>query len=473
MATAAAGGSNAQSVRLTLWILLTVYVFNFIDRQIVNILAEPIARDLKLSDTQIGLMTGLAFALFYTVLGIPIAHFADRPGTNRPRLIAVALALWSAMTALCGLAQNFVQLLLARIGVGVGEAGCTPPAHSLIADIVTPERRASALAFYSLGIPLGTLLGMIIGGTLVDWMGWREAFVIVGLPGVALALVVWFVLKDPRRSDAATLVRAQGQSAELPLRQAVSEVIGSRAFVLLLLAGSAASFLAYGKTTWTTIFFQRTHDLTPGQVGLWFGLLAGAAGMLGTWLGAIWLTASARRTAATCSARLQSAWRWRCRWRLLPTKRQAGRWRSRCCSYRQCSTHSITARPILPRRGWCRSRRERLQRRCCCSSRTSSGWGWGRCSSGCCQTCCNRPMARILCATCSTVRRCWGWFRRSSSGAAACTSMPSLTGRVRAAPPSGKLEAKRSLSRLFELMTCHTHLHQGGSQQPKESVVRS
>ena len=285
MATAAASGTGAQSVRLTLWILLAVYVFNFIDRQIVNILAEPIARDLELSDTQIGLMTGLAFALFYTVLGIPLARYADRQTTSRPRLIATALALWSAMTALCGLAQNFWQLLIARIGVGVGEAGCTPPAHSLISDMVPPEKRSSALAFYSLGIPIGTLLGMIIGGTLADLVGWREAFVIVGLPGVALALVVWFVLKDPRRADAAAVLRAQSQPAALPLGQAVGEVMRSRAFLLLLAAGSAAAFLAYGKTTWTTIFFQRTHDLTPGQVGLWFGLIAGVGGMLGTWLG--------------------------------------------------------------------------------------------------------------------------------------------------------------------------------------------
>jgi len=276
---------DSGPVRLTLWVLLVVYVFNFVDRQIVNILAEPIARDLKLSDTQIGLMTGLAFALFYTVLGIPIARFADRPTTSRPQLIAGALAIWSAMTALCGVAQNFWQLLIARIGVGVGEAGCTPPAHSLISDMVPPERRASALAFYSLGIPIGTLLGMIIGGTLADRVGWREAFVIVGLPGVALALVVWFVLKDPRRADAAAMLRAKGQPAALPLGQAVREVMRSRAFVLLLFAGSAASFLSYGKTTWTTIFFQRTHEMTPGQVGLWFGIIGGVGGILGTWLG--------------------------------------------------------------------------------------------------------------------------------------------------------------------------------------------
>ena len=285
MASTTVTGAGTRSVRVTLWILLTVYVFNFIDRQIVNILAEPIAKDLKLSDTQIGLMTGLAFALFYTVLGIPIARFADRATTSRPKLIAVALAVWSAMTALCGMAQNFVQLLLARIGVGVGEAGCTPPAHSLISDMVPPEKRASALAFYSLGIPVGTLLGMVIGGTLADLMTWRDAFVIVGLPGVGLALIVWFVLKDPRQADAAAILEAKSQPAALPLGQAVAEVMRSRAFVLLLFAGSAASFLAYGKTTWTTIFFQRTHDMTPGQVGLWFGLLSGVGGMLGTWLG--------------------------------------------------------------------------------------------------------------------------------------------------------------------------------------------
>ena len=188
------------SVRVTLWILLIVYIFNFIDRQIVNILAEPIRMELGLSDTQIGLMTGLAFALFYTVLGLPIARFSDRSTTNRPWLIGGALAIWSAMTALCGLAQNFAQLLLARIGVGVGEAGCTPPAHSLIADLVEPSKRASALAFYALGIPVGTLLGMFIGGLLADAVGWRNAFLIVGLPGLILAIIVFTTLKDPRRT---------------------------------------------------------------------------------------------------------------------------------------------------------------------------------------------------------------------------------------------------------------------------------
>ena len=291
MASAPAQPAAHRGVTATLWILLIVYIFNFIDRQIVNILAEPIARDLNLSDTQIGLMTGLAFALFYTILGLPIARYADRPTTNRSRLIAVALAIWSAMTALCGLAQNFVQLLLARIGVGVGEAGCTPAAHSLISDIVPKERRASALAFYALGIPVGTLMGMIIGGLLADAVGWRMAFVVVGIPGVLLAFVVVALLKDPRLSGLGTAAPSEpdatvpGKALHLRIREMLAPVLGSPAMVLLLVAASSASFLSYGKTTWATIFFQRTHDLSPGEVGLYFGIVNGIAGIAGTILG--------------------------------------------------------------------------------------------------------------------------------------------------------------------------------------------
>lgn len=285
MATAAPAAEPRSAVRATLWILLVVYIFNFIDRQIVNILAEPIAKDLGLSDTQIGLMTGLAFALFYTTLGLPIARYSDRPTTNRPRLIAIALATWSLMTALCGMAQNFVQLLLARIGVGVGEAGCTPPAHSLIADLVEPSKRASALAFYALGIPVGTLLGMMIGGLLADWLGWRKAFLVVGLPGIVMALFVWSYLREPRHRESAAAIQAKSADGAMPFGQAMKSVMSSRAFVLLLVAGSAAAFLSYGKTTWTTIFFQRTHGLSPGEVGFWFGIVNGAAGIFGTWCG--------------------------------------------------------------------------------------------------------------------------------------------------------------------------------------------
>ena len=187
------------------------------------------------------------------------------------------------MTALCGLANSFVQLLLARIGVGVGEAGCTPAAHSLIADRVAPQRRASAMAFYALGIPLGSLLGMMIGGYLADEVGWRKAFMLVGAPGLVLALFVLWLIKDRDRE-----VRVQADAPAEGLLRTVAVLFASRTFVIMLAAASACSFLSYGKATWTTIYFQRNHGLTPGEVGFWFGLWGGLAGMAGTWLGG-WL----------------------------------------------------------------------------------------------------------------------------------------------------------------------------------------
>lgn len=276
------GAGKLTSERLLLWTLLAVYVLNFLDRQIVTILAEPIRRELGLSDTQLGLMTGLAFALFYAVLGIPIARYADRPGSNRVGLISVSLLLWSGMTALCGAAQNFGQLLLARVGVGVGEAGCTPAAHSLIADAVPTERRASAIAFYGMGIPIGSLLGMVIGGLLADAVGWRWAFMVVGLPGVLLAAFVWFVLRDPRRSGVVSIV---APAPALSARAALREVFGSRAFVLLAIAAGMVAFLGYGKTAWAAIFFIRSFGLTPGETGLTLGIVGGLSSLLGTWAG--------------------------------------------------------------------------------------------------------------------------------------------------------------------------------------------
>lgn len=276
---------DRQYVRYTLWVLLAVYILNFLDRQIVNILAEPIKRDLGLSDTQVGLMTGLAFALFYAVLGIPIARYADAPQSNRVGLISVSLALWSGMTVLCGVAQNFVQLLMARVGVGVGEAGCTPAAHSLITDTVAPDRRASAIAFYGLGIPIGGLLGMVIGGLLADAYGWRSAFVVVGLPGLLMALVVWFTMREPRRHRIAT---AADTARRATFKEAMAEIRASKAFLPLAVAAGSVAFLSYGKGVWTTIFFQRTHGLSPGETGLWLGIGYGLAGVAGTWLGG-WL----------------------------------------------------------------------------------------------------------------------------------------------------------------------------------------
>ncbi len=278
----AANPSSAQaSTRLLMWTLLVIYVFNFLDRQIVNILAHEISRDLGLSDTQIGLMTGLAFAVFYTFLGIPIARYADRPRTNRARLITLSLGLWSLMSAACGLAQNFVQLLLARIGVGVGEAGCTPAAHSIITDAVPREKRASAIAFYGLGIPIGSLIGMAVGGALSDVIGWRKTFLVVSIPGLLFALTLPFLLRDPARHVAA----GQAATQQQPFFQALRQIMSSRAFVLVLLGASFTAFLSYGKGVWVTILFQRNFGLSAADTGFWLGITGGLSSMLGTWLG--------------------------------------------------------------------------------------------------------------------------------------------------------------------------------------------
>ncbi len=279
-----ASTSVAAKTRTMLWVLLIVYILNFLDRQIVNILAEPIARDLKLSDSDIGLMTGLAFALFYTFLGLPIARYADRPSTNRVGLISVSLAIWSGMTVLCGMAQNFVQLLLARIGVGVGEAGCTPAAHSLITDAVEPAKRSSAIAFYGLGIPIGSLLGLIVGGIVNDLWGWRVAFMVVGVPGLLLAFMVPMFIKEVRARGADTTATT-GASGALSIGQALREVFSTRAFVYIAIAASFTAFLGYGKGVWALILFQRSHGLSAGETGLLLGVALGIAGILGTWLG--------------------------------------------------------------------------------------------------------------------------------------------------------------------------------------------
>jgi MFS family permease len=283
MATQAPADSPTNS-HVLLGTLLVIYILNFLDRQIVNILAEPISAELGLNDIQIGLMTGLAFALFYTILGVPIARYADRPHSNRVTIISVSLAAWSAMTALCGLAQNFVQLLLARIGVGVGEAGCTPAAMSLITDAVPPEKRSSAIAFYGLGVPIGSLLGLVIGGVLADIYGWRVAFLAVGLPGVLLALFVPIVLRDPRFVGPIKPSRADS-APPLPFLTAVREMAKSPTYVLLMAGAAFTAFLAYGKGVWAVILFQRSFGLSPGMTGLLLGVTLGLAGVAGTWFG--------------------------------------------------------------------------------------------------------------------------------------------------------------------------------------------
>ncbi|MBU6372583.1 MAG: MFS transporter [Alphaproteobacteria bacterium] len=281
-------------VNYALGLLLVIYTLNFLDRQIVNILAEPIKQDLGLSDTQLGLLTGLAFAVVYTVLGIPIARYADRPTANRVTIIAIALSVWSAFTAVCGLAQNFLQLTLARIGVGVGEAGCTPPAHALISDKVPPEKRASALALYSMGVPLGSLLGLALGGMIADTLGWRWGFILVGLPGLLLAVITVTTLKEPRRFAAmqATIAAAKPSTS---FTSALRELGRKKAYWNACFAAAVISFLGYGQIAFFGSFFVRVHGMPIGEIGLLLGLMIGISGVLGTFIGGQIADAAAKR----------------------------------------------------------------------------------------------------------------------------------------------------------------------------------
>jgi len=281
--------------RYALWVLLIIYTLNFLDRQVVNILAEPIKRDLGLADWQLGMMTGLAFAIFYTVLGIPIARIAETK--NRPYIIGASVAAWSAFTVLCGFTQNFWQLILARIGVGVGEAGCTPPAHSLITDYVPKEKRASAIAFYSIGTPLGTLAGMAMGGLIADAYGWRAAFMVAGAPGVLFALIAAFTLVEPRKKMAAEM--AARASSQISFAGALAVLATKKTFWLVALAASIKAFIGYGHAPFTASFFFRNHGAeiaelaamfglkSAGFLGLALGLIGGTAGVIGAWLGGV------------------------------------------------------------------------------------------------------------------------------------------------------------------------------------------
>jgi MFS family permease len=277
-----------------LTMLVIVYVFNFLDRQIVTILAEPIKVDLGLSDTQIGLMSGLAFAIFYTVLGIPIARLADR--ANRVTIISVALVIWSGMTAVCGMAQNFAQMLAARIGVGVGEAGCSPPAHSLIADYFPAEQRASALSIYALGIPIGSILGLLAGGWIAEFYGWRMAFFLVGVPGVLLAIVFKLTVREPLRGMSDTAAAAAAAAGgQLPLGATIRTLLRNRTMVHMAIGGALTAFVGYGLGQWLPAYFIRTHGLGVGETATYFGLVLGVASAAGTFLGGAVADRLARR----------------------------------------------------------------------------------------------------------------------------------------------------------------------------------
>ncbi|MBA4339536.1 MFS transporter [Hyphomonas sp.] len=271
--------TSAPNISGRAWVLAVLtltYTFNHVDRQILVILLEPIKAEFGLSDGQVGWLTGLSFAAFYATLGIPVAMWADRG--NRRNIISLALALWSAMTALSGLAQNFWHLLLARMGVGVGEAGGTPPATSMIADLYPPQERAMALGIYTSGIGLGIMAGFALGGYIYELYGWRAAFFAAGIPGLILALIVRFGIKEPVRG----LADQRRDDGPAPSLGETLRFIFSQSSYLWLLAGclliciSANAFLVF-----TSSHLQRTYSLTPGEVSLPLGILIGGVGSLG------------------------------------------------------------------------------------------------------------------------------------------------------------------------------------------------
>ena len=275
----------APGANYALAVLFIVMMLNFLDRQIISILAEPVKRDLGLSDTQVGLMSGLSFALFYTTLAIPVAALADR--WNRSRIIAIALAIWSAMTVLCGMAGNFVQLFLARIGVGVGEAGSAPASHSLIADLFPPERRSGALGIFGMSIPIGAFFAFAGGGWIVENISWRAAFVAAGLPGIVIAFVVWFTVRDPRGNIPLSEALKHDPS-RLSFKDGLSALSGKGAYWHLVAAGALVQFVAYGFASFYGGFFVRIHGMGYAELGLKLGVMVGLVGAFASWIGGIY-----------------------------------------------------------------------------------------------------------------------------------------------------------------------------------------
>jgi predicted MFS family arabinose efflux permease len=263
--------------------LLTVgYSFNFIDRQLLAILQEAIKVDLVLSDSQLGLLTGFAFAVFYVTAGIPIARWADH--SNRRNIISLAIFIWSFMTAISGLAQNYTQLLLARIGVGVGEAGGSPPSHSIISDIFPAEKRASAIGFYSMGVSIGIMFGFLFGGWLNEFFGWRLTFMVVGVPGIILAIIIRKTLAEPIRGSLEKRVVPTGA---VPFGQVLAVLWSRSSFRHMAMGAALNAFAGYSMVSWGASFMIRSHHMTTGELGTWLALIIGLGGAIGVFSGGL------------------------------------------------------------------------------------------------------------------------------------------------------------------------------------------
>lgn len=262
------------------WLLFLVYVLNFVDRQILTILMEPIREEFHFTDTQLGLLSGLAFAVLYSTLGIPIARLADR--SNRVNIISISLFVWSLFTVITGRAQSFTQLLLARVAVGIGEAGCTPPAYSIISDYFERKRRTTAIAIYTMGIYGGVFVGFIVGALVAQEYGWRMAFYVVGAPGIVLAIIVKLTLREPPRGYAEGMTVAP---APPPFIDVLRSVLSKPTFWHLALAASLHAFVGYGVNGFHPSFLIRTHGLTVAEAGVVLAIVSAISGIGGTWFG--------------------------------------------------------------------------------------------------------------------------------------------------------------------------------------------
>ena len=281
----------AGSVRRTVLVMLgLVSMFNYIDRTVLSILQEPIKRELGLSDAQLGLLTGLAFALFYATLSLPIARLADR--LNRRNIVTASLAVWSGMTALSGLATGFASLVTFRIGVALGEAGSVPASHSIIADYYPPEKRVTAIALWGLALPAGIMLGYVSGGWIAASLGWRMAFAVVGGAGLLLAPFVLLLVKEPIRG---AFSPPQQATTPVSLRTALATLWRLRTYRYMLAGTTLHAFAQYSMMSWTAPFYMRVHAMPLAEVASWLALMNGIGGGIGIYLGG-WLSDAVART---------------------------------------------------------------------------------------------------------------------------------------------------------------------------------
>jgi MFS family permease len=284
--TDASAASNTRRYYV-LALLTIIYALNFLDRTIFNVLIEPIKKEFALSDTTMGLLAGFGFVLFYSLLGIPIARVADR--VNRRNIVAVAFAFWSAMTFLCGMASSVASLTLARIGVGIGESAGTPASQSLIADLFNKDERPRALGIYAIGTYLGVFLGYFIGGYVNQHYGWRMAFFTAGLPGIALAAVVWLTVAEPKRGAMAETFTPE------PIGPTLGFLASQPSFVIVLIGFCLTTYTNYATAAWIPPFLARVHHLSSAEIGTYAGTFKGLFGMAGTLVGGLVVARISRR----------------------------------------------------------------------------------------------------------------------------------------------------------------------------------